>query len=295
MKKFVSVCLTAAMLCALTGCSDPDHVAETPDSDSKTISTELTEAVQTELTEAVQTTETTKAALPESSSLSQALAIKMANWDQGNVNISACVEQDGQEVSVIGCQLGNQFAFDMKVSNYMENKFIFDGSKLYMIHDKTKQYAEIEPDAEDVSQDYKAYFLDVAKTADPIATGTETIDGKTYTFEEFETEDGSICYYFNDAEEICYMRDTESNDIHIPLTIEFMTTKDTAAFSLPDGYQSTSKEEMLGLIMSDMFMMLGDALGEIDADGNTSFSFDSNENEWNIDSDFTFSFSTEDE
>jgi len=78
--------------------------------------------------------------------------------------------------------------------------------------------------------------LDKMKTA-AYTTGKETIDGKEYSYEKFNTEDGTDETYYFDGKDLKYIKTMDQGEEVLLKIINLSGTVNDSIFNIPDGYQ----------------------------------------------------------
>lgn len=291
-KKIIALTAAISML-TFSGCSPAQEPPESTDAADISVTAELTadtsaeikaeeEAASAETTAetASETEETSAEAASESKaapasglsaeeaysakngeSWTNELMTSTSSWDKGNV-VLKCSASEGEDIvtTIEMSMYNNKVYMDTQVPGIMSMTMIIDGEKGYLIDKPSKTFAidtETEYDADsevesivDTTADYSSFTED----------GIENIDGTDYIYEKFDSEEGTVVYYYTPDGKLSKMgTEGEMTDF----TIDLLNEPDESCFVIPEDYTEISMEDMSMKMMAGLLSaMEEDSEGE---------------------------------
>ena len=279
MKKRIAFAAALILLTA-SGCGStpaeqsPAETAQVTAAEPETTAAPETTIRTTETTAETTTaesTETTAAAEPDpaaENTMTAQILRKIETWDKGHVNIDFGIEQDGAGTEVHLTQYGKKNRFTMKLISF-EIEMCSDGETVWTLDKQRKTYSAQKVGTEGGADEMAPEnALAEASMGKYLGTGTDTYEGKECIYEDFQLkndgEDQAVRFFYdNDGNVLgAKVNDAEAGEYFMDYRVEFTENTDESLFRLPDGYTEISSDEMSQQIMSDMFGMLADLMGE---------------------------------
>lgn len=286
MKKILAFIMSLSIL-ALAGCSktndnaaqegtdltdasvSEEPMAEAIEQTEADVQTEAETEISAEETVSETSSEANAAISGEASCLTAAVIEKASEWKDGNIIVSLSYEKEGMSTIMEINSFEKNALVHIDIVGLFSTKNIMADGKTYMINDDSRSYSVSDTTEEDEQQadSYQDYLIDEEEAMVPTETGKETIDGKEYSFETFDSDDKIVTYYFDDNKDMRYCSTEVNGEKEIVnFTISMLDEPDLSVFEIPADYTEVSAEEMAMLMFGNMFA----SMEEIAEDGKTT-------------------------